>query len=1136
MKKIKQLLLSLFITTLPLIFNPANAQCTWHQTWFEGFEYSTVIPGVQTGVSYQNSPANWAAHTGATSMYLNFVNGLAAGTLVYQNTISVCPAEQTRVSAWLTTTFAGTQCDMQMEIRDANNVVLTNTSSILCPYSPTWTQYISPAFIPGTATITINLYTNVAGNPGGNDLSVDDFLVEQCFTSDTLTINYGNICSNAAAIDLFNLLTTNPPNTGTWSGPGNLTGGYLGTFDPAVNSGGSYIYNTFTSNCTNDTDYVVVINVTQPPSLTSSHTNATAGNNGTATVVATGNGPFNYLWSDGSTNATATGLAPGTYTVIVTDSNGCTSTTSETILFGNSCTWHSLLADSYEYTTVCPDIIPGTTYQNSPASWAAHSGTYSLYLNFVDSNIAGGTVAGTKVYERTIDVCPNFPTQISLWLTTTFAGIQCDMHLQITDANGVILADTSSIAAPYAPQWYQYQSGSFVPATSTIQFRMFTNVGGGGGNDLSMDDFLVEHCYTDPNSVSINYGGICQNASTVDFYNLLTDTPTTVGSWTGPSNLTGGYIGTFNPTSNLSGTYIYTSSPFGTDSVCPIAHDTVSVAVNALPTVLIAVTNSICGNSNGTANVDTNAIGTVPPYQFLWSNGQTTSQSNGLGQGFYTVTVTDANGCSKIDSVTVGNTTSTILLQLSSTNSTCTQSNGTASAIPNGGTAPYSYQWSNGSTVASVSGLFSGTYTVTVTDVNGCTKIDTVNVGNNPSTVQLQLFSTYTTCSLNDGTASVTPGGGTAPYTYQWSSGSTVASLSGLATGSYTVTVTDVNGCTRVDSIYIGNNPSTVQLQTTSTGTTCGQSNGSATVSPNGGTSPYSYQWSSGSSISVLSGLSPGTYTITVTDVNGCTAIDTITANPSSAFILSVSSDTIICAGESTSISANAPAATSYSWSPSTGLSSSSTANPLATPGSTTTYIVTASDGICTSVDSILVTVSPLPVAAYTIAPQQGAAPLDVTFINNTSGSNSYTWNFGDTTFSSLPNDSHTYPLAGTYNGSLIVTNSNNCSDTLLFTIIVEDSLSLIIPNVFTPNGDNFNDVWKFKEQGIESISVLIYNRWGNRVFDWNQLNGSWNGKTTNGDLAPEGTYFYIVKAKSKGSGEKTFDYHGAVTLLREKK
>src|SRR6187401_1414670 len=103
MKKTKLFLLVAFITILQ--FNSQNtvAQCNWHQAWFEGFEYSTVIPGVQTGVSYQNTPANWAVHSGNTSMYLNFVNGLAAGTLVYQNTITVCPAEQTRVSAWLTT-------------------------------------------------------------------------------------------------------------------------------------------------------------------------------------------------------------------------------------------------------------------------------------------------------------------------------------------------------------------------------------------------------------------------------------------------------------------------------------------------------------------------------------------------------------------------------------------------------------------------------------------------------------------------------------------------------------------------------------------------------------------------------------------------------------------------------------------------------------------------------------------------------------------------------------------------------------------------------------------------------------------------------------------------------------------------
>jgi hypothetical protein len=111
---------------------------------------------------------------------MNFVNSLPAGSLVYSRTIAVCPNIPVRISSWITTSFSGTQCNVKFQIFDGNNVLIDSTPSLLAAYAPTWTHYQSGTMTPTTSQITFKLFTNVAGSLGGNDLSMDDFLVEQC--------------------------------------------------------------------------------------------------------------------------------------------------------------------------------------------------------------------------------------------------------------------------------------------------------------------------------------------------------------------------------------------------------------------------------------------------------------------------------------------------------------------------------------------------------------------------------------------------------------------------------------------------------------------------------------------------------------------------------------------------------------------------------------------------------------------------------------------------------------------------------------------------------------------------------------------------------------------------------------------
>ncbi len=318
------------------------------------------------------------------------------------------------------------------------------------------------------------------------------------------------------------------------------------------------------------------------------------------------------------------------------------------------CTWQTVLTDGFEYATICPDLIPGTTIHNTPQSFAVHTGATSLYLNFVNCVGGVGTCPGAKVYERKFVVCRNQPVRFSAWLTTSFAGTQSNVHIKITDSNGNILNDQLSILAPYAPIWTQYQCPAVIPASDTVIFTMYTNVGGGGGNDLSMDDFLFEKCTGGNTGNSTTSGSLCDNAPASNLYPLITGINDTTGTWSGPSSLGGGYLGTFDPGINQAGAYVYQNYYFGTGAGCPPVYDTVLVSIATGPVVNLGTDTTLCTNQSVLLNA-----GSAPGNTYLWSNGVTgpnvlaftTSTVNITNT--YSVLVTGANGCSNADTILV---------------------------------------------------------------------------------------------------------------------------------------------------------------------------------------------------------------------------------------------------------------------------------------------------------------------------------------------------------------------------------------------------------------------------------------------------------------------------------------------------
>ena len=247
-------------------------------------------------------------------------------------------------------------------------------------------------------------------------------------------------------------------------------------------------------------------------------------------------------------------------------------------------------------------------------------------------------------------------------------------------------------------------------------------------------------------------------------------------------------------------------------------------------------------------------FGGTAPFTYQWSTGSTDEEIEDLCAGFYCVTITDANGCT-CEACQVIHEPSQLLVDASGVSTLCAGScNGTASVVASGGTPDYTYSWSNGSTEITLSGLCTGRYYVTVTDANGCTGIDSVDI-DQPQVLQCNAEGSYLLCYGNcNGTVNLTVTGGTSPFTYNWNNGTTTEDLSGLCIGLYCVTVTDANGCTTSCCAYV-TQPTQLEASAISTNVSChSYCNGTTSASATGGTSPYSYAWSNGSTNSAKIG------------------------------------------------------------------------------------------------------------------------------------------------------------------------------------------------------------------------------------------------------------------------------------------
>lgn len=311
-----------------------------------------------------------------------------------------------------------------------------------------------------------------------------------------------------------------------------------------------------------------------------------------------------------------------------------------------------------------------------------------------------------------------------------------------------------------------------------------------------------------------------------------------------------------------------------------------------LGTAPIALTNTTTsttcpGGSDGA--IDLSVSGGTPGYTYSWSNSATTEDLTGLAAGTYSVTVTDANTCTQTASFTI-TSPPTFTVTATATPLSCSGSNdGSATAVSSGGTGTYTYMWSNGWITPTITGLAGGVYTYTVTDVAGCSATQSVVV-TQPAALSVAPAQSDVLCNGgSDGSATVSVSGGTGPYQYAWMPGNgTQPTASGLVTGSYTCTITDTNNCTTTQSFLI-TEPALLTAASSATAILCAGGMADITVTASGGTAPYTGD----GTFSVTA----GTYPYTVTDANGCTGTTSITVTEPPAIAVSSSVVNVSCNG-----------------------------------------------------------------------------------------------------------------------------------------------------------------------------------------------------------------------------------------------
>ncbi|TVR78528.1 MAG: PKD domain-containing protein [Chitinophagaceae bacterium] len=870
-----------------------------------------------------------------------------------------------------------------------------------------------------------------------------------------------DLCINDADVTLIA-----QPTGGVWAGNG-ITDSLTGTFSPTDAGDGIHLITYTTNGICGGVDSVL-IEVTEV-TATFSYNNNQCFEGHSFDFSNQSVNAANYSWDFGN-GTTSTLINPenitytqaGDYTVqLIAETASCIDTFSLEIsvfpqpdytinstnvnCYGNCDGYIELSADtslnySYGWSNGLPDF---------PSHSNLCEGTYTFNVTTQEGCIALDTVIITEP----------LPFDVNY----TIENITCN-----NDCDGSVEVFVSGATAPYVIDWNTAGTVSLIE--NLCEGAYTVNI-----IDNNLCEFTDSISISQPDALTLNAissdetcTGACDGE--IEVY-VNGGTGSYIYSWTGPAASLPGNVS--SSTSLCSGTYTVTVTDI---NGCEIIDTSI---LNVQNPVDIQFTTSdyngyniSCFNAND-GNIYANVSGGTVPYSYNWSPiNVISSELLNVPAGTYYLQVTDNEGCTATDSITLTQPDD-IDVQLNpavfagGNNISCNGlTDGSIDVIVNGGVPAYNFDWNNGfSNQQNLDNLGAGIYELLVTDDNNCTHTTSISL-NEPDLMNITLNSSLTngyslSCfESDDGQIEAIVSGGSGNYTYNWNNNSfNSAFIENLASGMYILIVTDENNCSLTDTIWL-NQPDPMDISYNSTPAACfSASNGTAEILVNGGIPDYSFLWQSFPNMNQadMVGLIPGDYIVTITDDNNCSQDITIPVGFSSSEDLTVNAieDTIIWGGSTQLYVANdtiLQQPLTYNWYPENYLSCSDCESPIASPLIDTDFFVTVSDA-------------------------QGCV----------------------------------------LSGEVTVH-------------VVPEQRILYIPNIFSPNGDGINDEFEVFTGGVRTFYLSVFDRWGSKIFESEDPNISWNGKL-NGIQVPQGVYVFYIRVTFQ-DGEN-ISKKGSITLVR---
>jgi len=1055
------------------------------------------------------------------------INGLAPGvyTVIITDNMgcSRTDSDTVKTPAQLTVLLAGPPVQ-PLCYGDSNGSLCVSVNGGNPPYSFQWSsgsnQNCANGLPVGNYTVTVTDF---------NSCSVtQNFVLSQ---PSILVIDSATVVHSSCNIANGSILIFPAGGTGTYS--------YQWSSSPSdtlpllsnLLSGSFSITVTDSNGCTVDSIFTIM-DAGSPSIQLSTVTDVNCQGDSTGSITITpvnGTVPYTYLWSNGGTDSTITELVAGNYSVTVTDFNGCTVIDSFTV--NEPSALQSLIMINDES---CDRTNGSITLQISggvaPYSymWSGNISTDSVAFN-----LSAGiyTVTVTDANGCKIEITDSVSNLAGPVITTS--NVQDVSCYGASDGSISVLISGGNGSLQF--NWSNGQTTQNITGLSALTYTLIVLDSLGCSDTLnqviSQPDPLELTFVINPASCNLSDGSVSASTSGgTPGYSYLWST-----------------LATGNSITNLSaGNYSVTV----TDAHGCSADSTVAVSNPASPDIVSATLNNPLCFGDSTGSIYPVIQGGTSPFSFQWSAGPGFNTQNLLNipDGVYTLIVTDLNNCT--DTATYYITQpNEIIIELDTINATCGVANGQVIANVSGGTGSFTYSWSNGAgNVSVLSGIAAGTYTVTVTDSNNCSKSMTAFVSNIDGPQITVTDSSNVSCpGLNDGSVTVTINGGTLPYNISWTNtAQTDTAITGLAGNTiYTITVSDANSCLSFLSVFISEpepitaNPVLSQLNGNYNISCYEAEDGSILINPQGGTSPYTFAWSNISFNQNLINVPAGNYLLTITDSRNCQDTFNFTLTEPPQLVAQTGSNVLICGIDMDTLRALAPVYGTGTWySVNSGVVIANPNQPVTEVtnlefGNNFFYWV-VTDGVC--YDSAQMVISRNTEIIAIAGTDREICTRTVTLNATPPQFGSGYWQLvsgsGTIQDSTSAHTQVTGLLLGPNVFKWTVVNGS-CNDFAPITIIVlpEEACRepLQIPSGFTPNNDGYNDVFYIK--GLDDYldnTLVIYNRWGNKVFEQSPYKNKWKGFNSNNELLPEGTYFYILTIKTT---DKT--YNGYIDLRR---